>query len=77
MAVPGNLKPKLAAIRAPTLVIHGREDPLNDVEAGKDIATSIPGAELLILDGMGHSFPREAIPHIVNALVVNSNKNGN
>ncbi len=77
MAVPGNLKPKLAAIRAPTLVIHGREDPLNHVEAGKDIATAIPGAELLILDGMGHSFPREAIPHIVNALVVNSNKNGN
>jgi len=77
MAVPGNLKPKLAAIRAPTLVIHGREDPLNHVEAGKDIATAIPGAELLILDGMGHSFPREAIPHIVNALVANSNKNGN
>ena len=77
MAVPGNLKPKLAAIRAPTLVIHGREDPLNHVEAGKDIATAIPGAELLILDGMGHSFPREVIPRIVNALVANSNKNGN
>ncbi len=77
MAVPSNLKPKLAAIRAPTLVIHGREDPLNHVEAGKDIATAIPGAELLILDGMGHSFPREVIPHIVNALVANSNKNGN
>ena len=44
MAVPGNLKPKLAAIRAPTLVIHGREDPLNHVDAGKDIATAIPGA---------------------------------
>ena len=77
MAVPGNLKPKLAAIRAPTLVIHGREDPLNHVEAGKDIATAIPEAELLILDGMGHSFPREVIPNIVNALVANSNKSGN
>jgi len=77
MAVPGNLKPKLAAIRAPTLVIHGREDPFNSVEAGKEIAAGIPGAELLILDGMGHSLPREVIPHIVNALVANSNKNGN
>jgi pimeloyl-ACP methyl ester carboxylesterase len=77
MAVPGNLKPILPAIRTPTLVIHGREDPLNHVDAGKDIATAIPGAELLILDGMGHSFPREVIPHIVNALVENSNKNGN
>jgi pimeloyl-ACP methyl ester carboxylesterase len=77
MAVPSNLKPILPAIQAPTLVIHGRENPLNHVDAGKDIATAIPGAELLILDGMGHSFPREVIPHIVNALVENSNKNGN
>lgn len=77
MAVPGNLKPKLAAIRAPTLVIHGREDPFYPVEAGKDIAAAIPGSELLILDGMGHSFPREVIPRIVNALVANTNKNSN
>jgi len=77
MAVPGNIKPKVSAIRAPTLVIHGREDPFNSIEAGKEIATAIPGAELLILDGMGHSFPREVIPRIVNALVANSNKSGN
>ena len=77
MAVPGNLKPNLAAIQIPTLVIHGSEDPFNSVEAGKDIATSIPGAELLILDGMGHSFPREVIPRIVNSLIANSNKNSN
>jgi len=77
MAVPGNIKPKISAIRAPTLVIHGREDPFNSVEAGKEIATEILGAELLILDGMGHSFPREVVPQIVNALVANSNKIGN
>ncbi|MFW9875428.1 MAG: alpha/beta fold hydrolase, partial [Candidatus Thorarchaeota archaeon] len=69
MAVPGNLKPKLAAIRAPTIVIHGSEDPFYPVEAGKEIAASIPGAELLILYGMGHSLPREIIPQIVDALV--------
>ena len=77
MAVPGNIKPKISAIRAPTLVIHGSEDPFNSVEAGKEIATEILGAELLILDGMGHSFPREVVPQIVNALVANSNKIGN
>ena len=77
MAVPGNIKTKIAAILAPTLVIHGSEDPFNSVKAGKEIAAEIPGAELLILDGMGHSFPREVIPHIVNALVANSNKIGN
>ena len=77
MAVPGNIKPKISAIQAPTLVIHGSEDPFNSIEAGKEIATAIPGAELLILDGMGHSFPREVIPRILNALVANSNKSGN
>ena len=50
------------------------EDPFYPIEAGNDIATAIPGAELLILDGMGHSFPREVIPRIIDALVANSNK---
>ena len=74
MAVPGNTKPKLSVIRAPTLVIHGKEDPFYPVEAGKDIASAIPGAELLVLDGMGHSFPRKIIPRMIDALVANSNK---
>ena len=77
MAVPGNIKPKISAIKVPTLVIHGNVDPFNSTEAGKEIAAAIPGAELLILDGMGHSFPREVIPQIVNALVENCNKNNN
>ncbi|MHA1669707.1 MAG: alpha/beta fold hydrolase [Promethearchaeota archaeon] len=76
MAVPGDIKPYISAIVAPTNVIHGSEDPFNLIEAGKDIATSIPGSELLILDGMRHSFPREVIPRIINALVANSNKDG-
>lgn len=74
LAVPGNLKPKLGAISAPTLVIHGNKDPFYLVEAGKDIATSIPGAELLVIDGMGHSFPSEILSKIINAVVANSNK---
>ena len=77
MAVPGNIKPYIAAISAPTVVIHGTKDPFNLIEAGKEIASTIPGAELMLVDGMGHSFPREVIPNIVNALVANSNKNGN
>ncbi|MCJ7647868.1 MAG: alpha/beta fold hydrolase [Candidatus Lokiarchaeota archaeon] len=77
MAFPGNIKPFITAIIAPTIVIHGSEDPFNLIEAGKDIATSIPGAELLILDGMGHSFPRELMTHIFNGLVANSKKDSN
>ena len=77
MAVPGNIKPKISVIQTPTIVIHGSEDPFNPIEAGKEIASTIPRAELLIIDGMAHSFPIEVVPRIVNALVANSNKSGN
>ncbi|MBN1217261.1 MAG: alpha/beta hydrolase [Candidatus Lokiarchaeota archaeon] len=73
-AVPGNIQPKISAIKAPTLVIHGKEDPLHNIEAGKEIASTIPGAELIILDGMGHSLPRDILEKIVSAINVNSNK---
>ncbi|MFX1388425.1 MAG: alpha/beta fold hydrolase [Promethearchaeota archaeon] len=75
MAVPGNIKPYISTISAPTIVIHGSEDPFNLIETAKDIAATIHNAELLIIDGMGHSFPREVIPQIIEALVANSNKN--
>jgi len=74
MAIPGNIKPYISSISAPTIVIHGSEDPFNLIEAGRDIATAIPNAEFRIIEGMGHSFPSEIIPQIINALVVNSNK---
>jgi pimeloyl-ACP methyl ester carboxylesterase len=74
MAIPGNIKPYITKISAPTIVIHGTEDPFNLIEAGKDIASSIPNAEFRIIEGMGHSLSSEVIPKIINALVANSNK---
>jgi len=44
----------LKSVTAPTLVIHGADDPLVPVEAGQDTADSIAGAELIIVPGMGH-----------------------
>jgi pimeloyl-ACP methyl ester carboxylesterase len=44
----------LKSVSAPTLVIHGADDPLVPVEAGRDTAASIPGAELVVVPGMGH-----------------------
>ena len=70
----GNRKPKLASIKVPTLVVHGREDPLVPVEGGIDTAEAIPGAELLIIEGMGHSFPIEVAPQIIEALLANTAK---
>ncbi|MFX1292459.1 MAG: alpha/beta fold hydrolase [Promethearchaeota archaeon] len=70
----GNRKPKLSSITAPTVVIHGGDDPLVPVMGGKDTAESIPGAELVIIDGMGHSLPPETWPTIVNAIRKNADK---
>jgi pimeloyl-ACP methyl ester carboxylesterase len=44
----------LKSVTAPALVIHGADDPLVPVEAGQDTAASIPGAELIVVPGMGH-----------------------
>jgi pimeloyl-ACP methyl ester carboxylesterase len=64
----GDRKPRLRSVRAPTVVIHGKEDPLVPVEAGVDTADAIPGARLVVIDGMGHDLPRGAWPQIVDAI---------
>lgn len=64
----GDRRPSLASIKAPTLVIHGADDPLMPVEAGKETARIIPGARLLIIPGMGHDMPKGAWAEIVRAI---------
>ena len=49
-------------MKTPTLVIHGTVDPLVRPEGGKDTAASIPGAKLLMIDGMGHALPMRFWP---------------
>ncbi len=53
-----NRVPELGKLDLPTLVVHGEADPLVPVEGGKDTAASIPGAELMIVPGMGHDLPK-------------------
>lgn len=64
----GNRKDRLRTVKAPTLVIHGTVDPLVRVEAGKDTAASVPGAKLLLIDGMGHALPIPMWPAIIDAI---------
>ena len=52
----------------PTLVVHGEDDPLVQVEGGRATAAAVPGAELLLIPGMGHNLPRELWPQIVDAV---------
>jgi pimeloyl-ACP methyl ester carboxylesterase len=58
----------LKKISAPTLVIHGADDPLVSVEAGEDTARHIPGAGLKIIPGMGHDLANGLIPILVEAI---------
>lgn len=64
----GDRRPSLASITAPTLVIHGADDPLIPAAAGSDTARAIPGARLLILDGMGHDLPTGVWAEITTAI---------
>jgi pimeloyl-ACP methyl ester carboxylesterase len=65
----GSRHEALENVKIPTLVIHGDGDPLVPVEGGKDTAKSIPDAKLVIIDGMGHSFPTEVVPQILQELL--------
>jgi pimeloyl-ACP methyl ester carboxylesterase len=64
----GSRKQRLASVKAPTLVIHGTVDPLVRPEGGKDTAASIPGAKLLLIEGMGHALPIPMWPQIIGAI---------
>lgn len=61
--------PILQQIRQPTLVIHGKQDPLVPIDCGRDTARKIPGARLLEIDGMGHDLPPGVCQLLVDALV--------
>jgi pimeloyl-ACP methyl ester carboxylesterase len=52
----------LKALRCPALVMHGADDPVIPAAAAKDTAETIPGAELVIIPGMGHDFPPALVP---------------
>jgi pimeloyl-ACP methyl ester carboxylesterase len=58
----------LKKIRCPTLVMHGLDDPLIPVEAGKELAEIIQGAELQLVPGMGHDLAAGLMPIWVAAI---------
>ena len=64
----GDRSKRLSRITAPTLVIHGSDDPLVPVSGGRETARAIPGARLLEIDGMGHTLPPQVLPQIVDAI---------
>lgn len=53
----GDRTERLGTLHVPTLVVHGDADPLIDVSGGAATAAAIPGAELFLIEQMGHSIP--------------------
>ena len=49
----------LKALRMPVAIVHGSADKMVHVSGGRATARVIPGAELLVIDGMGHDMPSE------------------
>ena len=62
----------LGGLDVPTLVVHGTEDPLLPYAHGRAIAETIPGAELLTIEKMGHDLPRPAWSQIINAIILHT-----
>lgn len=68
----GDRRKRLRRVTAPTLVIHGTDDPLVPVEGGRDTARAIPGAKLHEIPGMGHDLPLELVDEIANAIAAHA-----
>ncbi len=62
----------LGEISAPTVVIHGSDDPLVPVACGEDVRDSVPGATMTVVPGMAHDYPDGAVPAIVAAIRANA-----
>jgi pimeloyl-ACP methyl ester carboxylesterase len=60
---------RLGEVGAPTLVIHGTEDPVMPYGHGLALAEEIPGARLLTLEETGHELPREVWDEVVPAIL--------
>lgn len=58
-------------ITAPTVVIHGSEDPLVRIRNGRNLARVIAGARFVVVDGMGHDLPEQVWRPVVGALAEN------
>ena len=64
----------LRSLRIPTLVIHGTHDKMVHVSGGRATSQAVPGAELLLVPGMGHDVPRALHETFVAAIRRNADR---
>jgi pimeloyl-ACP methyl ester carboxylesterase len=72
----GDRTPLLRTITAPTVVVHGTTDRLVPASGGRATAKAIPGARLVLIEGMGHDLPRGAWPQLLDAIEENAARAG-
>ncbi len=65
----GRWRNRLGQITAPTLVVHGEDDPFFPIGNGEALAREIPGARLLRLPGVGQELPPRAWDAFTTALL--------
>jgi len=70
----GDRTAELRRISAPTVVIHGTNDPMIRLSGGRATAAAIAGAELVTIEGLGHDLPSGAWDRIVDAIVANTRR---
>jgi pimeloyl-ACP methyl ester carboxylesterase len=58
--------PKLRELHKPVLVLHGDQDPILRLSAGRATAKAIDGARLVVLPGVGHDLPAPLWPVIAD-----------
>mgnify|MGYP000255160601 CR=1 FL=1 len=64
----GDRSARLRRITAPTMVLHGADDPLVPVECGRHTAATVPGARLHEIAGMGHDLPLELVAEVTGVI---------
>jgi pimeloyl-ACP methyl ester carboxylesterase len=64
----GDRTAALARVTAPTLVVHGTDDPLIGPAGGHATAAAIPDATLALIDGMAHDLPPQVFPRLLELL---------
>jgi len=65
----GSRYDRLSEIKMPTLIVHGKKDPLIHIEHGKKLASFIPQAKTVWVENYGHNLPKGFSKTITKELI--------
>ena len=70
----GDRSALLRQIKAPTLILHGQDDPLIPLPHAHDLLGKVLGALIDIVPGMGHDLPAQLLPRFASAIANNARR---